>query len=300
MNYKEKIVALKKEKNAVILAHYYVEREIQDLADYVGDSFFLAQKATELKEKNIIMVGVYFMGESIKILNPEKNVYMLDYKADCPMAHMVTLEDIQNKRDKYEDLAVVCYVNSTAEIKAHSDVCVTSSNALKIVENLEEENIFFIPDKNLGAYIRSQAKNKNIILHDGYCPVHDGVKKSALEKLIIYHPGAKVLIHPECPQELLERADFIGSTKGIIQEAGKEGKEFIIVTENGISHELEQSYPEKTFYYLEDFICPDMKMPKAEDLLTCLEKEENEVHVPKEIAKKAYTPLERMLKLGAR
>ena len=178
LSLEEKIEILKKlkeERDAVILAHYYVDEEIQAVADYIGDSFFLAQKATELKEETIVMAGVYFMGESVKILNPSKNVLMPDLGADCPMAHMVSVEKIKEIRDKYDDLAVVTYINSTAEIKAYSDICVTSSNAAKIVNKLEEKNIFFVPDKNLGAYIKKSLPDKNVILNDGYCPVHDEI-----------------------------------------------------------------------------------------------------------------------------
>lgn len=209
---------LKKERDAVILAHFYVDEEIQAVADYIGDSFFLAQKATELKEGTIVMAGVYFMGESVKILNPSKNVLMPDLEADCPMAHMVSIEKIKEMREAYDDLAVVTYINSTAEIKAYSDICVTSSNAAKIVNKLEEKNIFFVPDKNLGAYIKKSLPDKNVILNDGYCPVHDEID---LEDVKAYKGRVKILAHPECRKEVLDLADFIGSTKAIINEAGK-------------------------------------------------------------------------------
>lgn len=192
----EEIKKLKKEKNAVILAHYYVDKEIQEIADYIGDSFYLAQKAVELKEDIIVMAGVYFMGESVKILNPDKKVLMPEILADCPMAHMIDVEKIEAVRKKFDDLAVVTYINSTAEIKSHSDVCVTSSNAVKIAKNLKEKNIFFIPDKNLGRYIKEQVPEKNIILNDGCCPVHDEVEINDIKKY--KENNIKILAHPEC------------------------------------------------------------------------------------------------------
>lgn len=295
----EELRDLKAKEDAVILAHYYVDKEIQKNADYVGDSFYLAQKAKELKNKTIVMAGVYFMGESVKILNPDKTVLMVDMKADCPMAYMIDVEKIEKMRKEYEDLAVVCYINSTAEIKAHSDVCVTSSNALKIVNKLEEKNIFFIPDGNLALHIAEYVKDKNIIANDGYCPVHNSVKERELRELKDKLKDVKVLAHPECPPNILKFADYIGSTKGIIEEAGKEGEEFIIVTEIGIATRLKELYPNKTFYFLDDFVCADMKLLSMEKLVKNLRDKENKVEVDENIAKKALLPLERMLDLGA-
>ena len=207
---------LKREKDTAVLAHYYVDEKIQKLADYIGDSFYLAQLATNLKEKNIVMAGVYFMGESIKIINPEKNVHMVNIKADCPMAHMVTVDKIKEMKSKVEDLAVVCYINSTAEIKAYSDVCVTSSNAVKIVKSLSEKNIFFIPDGNLARYVATKVPEKNIIPNDGYCPVHNDVTVEKINAMKRKHKNALVLAHPECREEVLAIADYVGSTSWII------------------------------------------------------------------------------------
>lgn len=298
---KDRINELKRQENAAILAHYYVDKDIQALADYTGDSFYLAEVASKLKVDCLIVAGVYFMGESIKILNPEKQVYMIETEADCPMAHMVTVADIMKMREAYEDLSVVCYVNSTAEIKAHSDVCVTSSNAVQIVQGLKEKNIYFIPDENLGAYVKKQVPNKHIILHSGYCPVHHYISTQALEDLKAAHPKAKVLAHPECPQRILDLADFVGSTKGIIHQAGEDSaEEFIIMTESGISYALESTYPNKTFYYLEEFVCQDMKKQNREKLLACLENRDHEVIVDEGIARAALKPLEKMLLLGGK
>ena len=274
---------LKKERDAVILAHFYVDEEIQAVADYIGDSFFLAQKATELKEGTIVMAGVYFMGESVKILNPSKNVLMPDLEADCPMAHMVSIEKIKKMRDKYDDLAVVTYINSTAEIKAYSDICVTSSNAAKIVNKLEEKNIFFVPDKN-------------VILNDGYCPVHDEID---LEDVKAYKGRVRILAHPECRKEVLDLADFIGSTKAIINEAGKYD-DVLVVTEEGIFTELKKKYPEVKFRKLaKGPICDDMKKLSVDKIIEVLEENKNQVEVPREIRERALKPLEKMLELGA-
>lgn len=299
LSLEEKIEILKKlkeERDAVILAHYYVDEEIQAVADYIGDSFFLAQKATELKEETIVMAGVYFMGESVKILNPSKNVLMPDLGADCPMAHMVSVEKIKEMRDKYDDLAVVTYINSTAEIKAYSDICVTSSNAAKIVNKLEEKNIFFVPDKNLGAYIKKSLPNKNVILNDGYCPVHDEID---LEDVKAYKGKVKILAHPECTKEVLELADFIGSTKAIINEAGKHD-DVLVVTEEGIFTELKKKYPDVKFRKLaKGPICDDMKKLTLDKIIEVLEENKNQVKVPREIRERALKPLEKMLELGA-
>ena len=299
LNFDEKVEILKKlkeEKDAVILAHYYVNEDIQAIADYIGDSFFLAQKATELKEKTIVMVGVYFMGESVKILNPSKNVLMPDLDADCPMAHMVSVEKIKEMREKYDDLAVVTYINSTAEIKAYSDICVTSSNAAKIVNKLKEKNIFFVPDKNLGDYIKKSLPNKNVILNDGYCPIHDEID---LDDVRSFKGKVKILAHPECRKEVLDLADFIGSTKAIINEAGKYD-DVLVVTEEGIFTELKKKYPNINFRKLRKSpICNDMKKLNIDKVIRVIANNENQVEVDKEIREKALIPLKRMLELGA-
>ena len=247
---KEQIQKLKKEKNAVILTHYYAPAEAQDVADYVGDSFYLAKIAKKSTADIIVFCGVSFMGESAKILNPEKKVLMPELTADCPMAHMVSPGLNQKMREKYEDLAAVCYINSTAELKCQSDVCVTSSNAIKIVRALPNKNIFFIPDRNLGRYVAEQVPEKNIIINNGYCPIHAAITKRALLELKDKHPSAPILIHPECEPELLEIADYIGSTAEIIDYAAQsEQSEFIICTEDGVEYKLEKDNPEKKFYF---------------------------------------------------
>jgi quinolinate synthase len=297
---KEKILQLKKEKNAVILAHYYAPAEAQEVADYVGDSFYLAKIAKKSTADIIVFCGVSFMGESAKILNPDKKVLMPDLKADCPMAHMVKSGLIQKMREKYEDLAVVCYINSTAELKCQSDVCVTSSNAIKIAKNLPNKNIFFIPDRNLARYVASQVPEKNIIINDGYCPIHASITVEQLKKVKAEHPNASILIHPECEPELLEISDYIGSTAELIDYvAGSPLDEFIICTEDGVDYKLITDNPEKKFYYPNPHpCCADMKLNTLENILSVLEKEDKEVFIDEEVAGNAWKPLDRMLELG--
>lgn len=298
---KKKIAELKKEKDAVILAHYYVDGEIQAIADYVGDSYYLAEIATKLSESTIIFCGVSFMGESAKILNPEKKVVMADQYADCPMAHMVDFDNIKKVREQYPDVAVVCYVNSTAEIKTASDVCVTSSNALKIVKKLDNQDIYFIPDENLGRYIAKQVPQKHFIFNDGFCHVHKSIHQEELQKAKEAHPEALVLAHPECTEEILELADFIGSTSQIIDYAtASTHSTFLICTEMGIFYELMQKNPDKKFYSVgHRQFCPNMKRIKPEGVIQALETLAPEVVLDEEIRKKANLPLKKMLELAA-
>ncbi|MCY7008625.1 quinolinate synthase NadA [Fusobacterium simiae] len=294
---KNRIKKLQKEKDVAILAHYYVDGEVQEIADYVGDSFYLAKTATKLNNKIIIMAGVYFMGESIKILNPKKTIQMVDIYADCPMAHMITIEKIKEMRKKYNDLAVVCYINSTAEIKAYCDICITSSNAVEIVNKLKEKNIFIVPDGNLASYIKKQVKSKNIILNEGYCCVHNLVHLENVIKLKNQYPNAKVLAHPECKEEILNLADYVGSTSGIIAEVLKGGDEFIIITEKGIRYKIYEKAPNKKLYFADALICKSMKKNTLEKIEKILLEGGNELKVDDEIAKKALVPLKRMLEL---
>ncbi|MGN1083639.1 MAG: quinolinate synthase NadA [Lachnospiraceae bacterium] len=296
----KEIQRMKKEKNAVILAHYYVNDEIQAIADYVGDSFYLAKTAGETDADVVVFCGVSFMGESVKLLNPEKVVLMPDASADCPMAHMAEPEKIKEYRKKYQDLAVVCYINSTAELKSYSDVCVTSSNAVKIVKALPNRNIFFIPDANLGRYVAAQIPEKNIILNDGYCPVHRAITAAFVTGEKKKHPGALVLAHPECEESVLGLADYIGSTAEMIRYAKESTcKEFIVCTEEGIAYRLRESSPEKRFYFCNECACcRDMKLNTPEKVLHVLTTGENAVEPEKELCKRAVLPLERMLELA--
>ena len=300
MNNKELIDQLKREKDAVILAHYYVPAQVQAVADYVGDSYYLGSLAANLPNKTLVFCGVSFMGESGKLLSPDKTVLMPDKEADCPMAHMVTREAVEEARKAYDDLAVVCYVNSTAQIKSWADVCVTSSNAVKIVKNLPNQHILFIPDQNLARYVAQQVPEKNIILNDGYCPVHAKMTAEAVREARQQHPQAEVLSHPECTEEVLELSDYIGSTSGIIDYAGKSsGKEFIVCTETGVFYELVKNNPGKSFYpVMEHQVCEDMKLITLEKVADVLEFGKNEVFVSEERRKGANLPLTNMLKLG--
>ena len=296
----DEIEALKREKNAVILAHYYVNPEIQEIADYIGDSFYLSKVAVGLKEQTIVFCGVSFMGESAKVLNPKKTVLMPEASADCPMAHMADAQTIQKMREQYEDLAVVCYINSTAELKKYSDVCVTSANAVKIVKALPNQNIFFIPDKNLAHYVAEQVPEKHFVYNEGYCPIHEKMRVEEIREAKEQHPQAEVLTHPECPKAILELSDYIGSTSGIIQYAAKSDcKEFIICTENGVRFNLEQENPDKKFYFAKtEPVCEGMKSITLEKVLHVLKTGENEVHMSEELRIASRKPLEKMLELA--
>ena len=296
----ELLAHLKKEKNAVILAHYYTDDDVQKVADYVGDSYFLSEKARDVKENVIVMCGVSFMGESVKLLNPEKIVLLPDKDADCPMAHMASVEKIKEVREKYEDVAVVCYVNSTAELKANSDVCVTSANALKIVKNLPNKNIFFIPDKNLAHYISTKVPEKNFIFNDGYCYIHNSVTKEEVEAVKNKYSKAEILVHPECQKDIVEMADYIGSTSGIIKYvSASSNKEFIICTEEGVLYELKVKNPDKKFYLpREKFQCIGMKKITLDKVIEALKTNEPQVHLDSKLIKSAYKPLENMLEMA--
>ncbi|MGN0399660.1 MAG: quinolinate synthase NadA [Blautia sp.] len=293
----EEIKQLKKEKDAVILAHYYVPGEVQACADYIGDSFYLSKVAVNLKASTLVFAGVTFMGESAKILNPEKNVLLPDTTADCPMAGMADVERIHRVREQYEDLAVVCYINSSAELKQYADICVTSSNAVEIVKKLPNKNIYFIPDKNLGSYVAEQVPEKHVILNDGYCYVHNQVTKEQVEEIKNLKPGVEFLVHPECPAEIVALADYVGSTKGIIEYATKsDKKEFIIGTENGVIWELQEKNPDKKFYVLPGGqTCVSMKKITLEKVRDCLKNGSGQVEVNQELREKSKLPLNRML-----
>ena len=291
------IKKLKEEKNAVILAHYYVAPEVQSIADYIGDSFYLSKIAVGLKEQTIVFCGVSFMGESAKILNPEKTVLMPDMSADCAMAHMATIEAIEKVRNEYDDVAVVCYINSTAELKEYSDVCVTSANAVNIVKKLPNKNIYFIPDKNLAHFVAEQVPEKNFIFNEGFCPVHEKMKVEEVMELKREHPEAKVLSHPECNPKIREISDYLGSTSGIIKYATEhKADEYIICTENGVLYELEKQNPDTTFYFTKtDPVCQDMKSITLEKIKNVLESYENEVLISEEKIEKSKKSLVRML-----
>lgn len=297
----QQIEELKRKKRAVIMAHYYVREEVQQIADFVGDSYYLSDMATKTDADIIVLCGVEFMGESAKVLNPEKKVLLPAADADCPMAHMASPEKIREIREKYEDVAVVCYVNSTAELKASSDVCVTSANALKIVRALPNQNIFFIPDQNLAHYIAALLPEKHFIFNDGFCHVHHSITGEQIQEAKKARPDALVLVHPECRPEVTAMADYIGSTSGIIAyAAASPAREFIVVTEMGVMYELKRQNPDKRFYTAGDMqICPNMKKITLDKVLEVLEKEEPYVSMDPSLMTAAHKPMIRMLELAA-
>ena len=300
MTIQDEIQILKKEKDAVILAHYYVRPEVQRIADYIGDSFYLSKIAEKLPNRTIVFCGVSFMGESGKLLSPDKLILMPEPEADCPMAHMVAKDEVDRARKTYDDLAVVCYIYSTAEIKSWSDVCVTSANAVKIVKNLPNKNILFIPDKNLGRHVAEQVPEKNVVLVKGFCPVHEHISAEEIASLRKAHPAAEVLAHPECGKEVLKLSDYIGSTSGIISRASESSKtEFIIATETGVLYELQKKNPGKHFYFPKTKpVCMDMKKITLEKVLHVLQTEKNKAQVFGELAESSKKPLKRMLELA--
>lgn len=287
-------------KNLVILAHYYTTPEIQALADFVGDSFYLCQMAAKAKEETIVICGVNFMGESLKLLCPEKKVLLPEPEAKCPMAQMTTAEEISKARENYEDLAVVCYINSTIEIKALSDVCVTSANATKVVSKLPQKNIYFVPDQNLGRHVASQLPDKNFYFNQGHCYVHTEITKEKVLASKAKHPQAIILAHPECTQDVLEMADYIGSTSGIIHQATLlEDKEFIVCTEIGILYQLEKNNPGKKFFFVKPApFCKDMKKITLDRVYQAIKQEKEEVILDPTMIERASQGINRMMELA--
>jgi quinolinate synthase len=295
-----KIQKLKKEKNAIILAHYYQPANIQQIADFVGDSYYLSEIARDSKEDVVVMCGVKFMAESAKILSPQKKILMPILDAGCKMADMVDEEGIIKLKEKYKDAYTVCYINSTAKVKSHCDVAVTSSSAIDILKNIESNQIIFLPDKNLGSYISEFFKEKEFILWEGYCKYHNDIKKEDVLKLKKEHKDAKILVHPECTKEIRSLGDYIGSTTGIINYATEsEDKDFIICTEEGVLYELNKRNPNKNFFIPGGKIsCTDMKKTTLQSLYDTLLNMKNEVIVDEKVAKGALTCLDNMHSLA--
>lgn len=310
----EKINHLKAERNAVILAHNYQRAEVQDIADYVGDSLGLSIQAAKLDADVIVFCGVDFMAESAAILSPDKTVLIPDAAAQCPMAAMITADALRKAKQDYavakgdspdsddshnSNLAVVCYVNSSAEVKAECDICCTSSNAVAVVESLPQHDVLFVPDINLANYVASKT-DKNIIAWEGFCPTHHQILKGDILLAKMEHPDAVVLAHPECRSEVIEVSDHAFSTDGILRYVrDSDKKEFIIGTESGIIHRLQKENPDKIFYAANEYaICPNMKMTTLEGVLHSLETMEHVVTVPKDVRKKAKLALDRMLMVG--
>lgn len=305
MNIYDKIQKLKKDKKAVILAHYYQNDEIQDIADFVEDSLGLSQRAAETDAEIIVFAGVKFMAETAKILNPGKKVLLTDMNAGCSLADSCKYNEFKSFVEKHPDHKVITYINCTAEIKTLSDIICTSSNAVRVVNSFNEnEKLIFAPDKNLGAYINS-ITGRNMLLWDGSCEVHDNIKIESIIKLKAENPDAKLIAHPECKQTILELADFIGSTTKLIEFTIKdESKKYIIATETGILHKMKTASPNKEFLIVpgeKSCNCNDceyMKLTTLEKIYNCLDKEENEIVLSEEIMNKAKTPIIRMLNLS--
>ncbi len=297
----ERILSLKKEKDVCILAHCYQTHDILEVADFIGDSFGLAQKAQQVSSKTVMMCGVRFMAETVKILCPDKRVLLPEPDAGCPMAEQLDTQTLTQLKEKYPGYAVVAYINTTAELKTLCDVCVTSSSAPAIIKKMPENKILFIPDRNLGGYIAKQCPEKEIVTVQGCCPTHAQFTAGDVEKAKAAHPGALLLVHPECRAEVVEMADYVGSTTGIMDYAKKSAAEkFIIGTENSIVQHLGIDCPEKQFFPLsKDFICHNMQLIKLSSVLHCLNGVGGEEIVMDEnIRLAAKKSIDRMLELG--
>jgi len=294
----EKILNLKEKKNAVLLVHNYQLGEIQDIADFLGDSLGLSQKAAETDADVIVFCGVHFMAETAAILCPNKTILLPDASAGCPMADMITAEQLRKKKKEFPDAAVVCYVNSSAEVKAESDICCTSANAVAVVESLDAQEILFVPDQYLGHYASTQT-DKKMILWSGYCPTHVIMQSEHITKLREKHPRAKVVVHPECRPEVIALADEVLSTGGMCRYASRsEVKEMIVGTEVGMIYRLKKENPDKKFFPItEKAVCPNMKLITLEKVLWSLEDMAPEVKVPEEIRIRAKEAVDKMLEI---
>src|SRR6201996_7173187 len=303
----EEIEKLKKEKNAIVLAHYYQEPDIQDIADYIGDSLGLAQKAANTDADIIVFAGVHFMAETAKILNPDKKVLLPDLKAGCSLADSAPPELFRKFKEQHPDHIVISYINCSAGIKALSDIICTSSNAEKIVESLPaDQKIIFAPDKNLGAYLVKKT-GRDMVLWNGACMVHEIFSLEKITKLKMRHPNAKVIAHPECEDIILRQADFIGSTTALLKFTQRDpGKEYIVATETGILHQMQLSSPDKTFIPAPPTNncacndCPHMKLNTLEKLYLCMEYEQPELIMDPTLMVGARKPIDRMLEISAR
>lgn len=297
----QKIIALKKEKDVCILAHSYMSEEICEVADFVGDSYALSVKAKTAPQSTVIMCGVRFMAETVKMLSPQKKVFLANPSAGCPMAEQMDREVIAEVKKMYPDYAVVAYINTTAQLKTIADVCVTSSSAVKICRAMPEKNILFIPDINLGTYVKNQLPEKNFKLLSGGCPTHAKIEKSDVIAAKKAHPNALFLVHPECRPEVVALADYVGSTSGIMEYAERsDAKEFIIGTENAIVQHLQFKCPEKLFYPLsKDLVCHNMKATTLIDVLNCIEERGGElIEMDEQLRTQAVKCIDKMIAYG--
>jgi quinolinate synthase len=293
---RERLMQLKKERNAIILAHYYQRDEIQEVADFRGDSFLLAQKAAQTDADVIVFCGVHFMGESAKILAPNKTVIIPDERAGCPMADMVNVDGLRKLKAQHPNATVVTYINSSAEIKAETDICCTSANALKVVNSVEGDEVIWVPDKNLGHYVQ-QNTDKKMIIWEGYCNTHDMLTVKDVEEMKAKYPNAQFVVHPECRPEVVELGDFVGSTTAIIKYCKESDcQEFIVGTEDGTGYQLRLDSPNKSFHFASKYlVCPNMKVNNLKKLVKCLETMQPQIYVPPHVADQARKSLERML-----
>lgn len=296
----EKINALKKEKNAVILAHCYQPVEIDLVADYVGDSLKLSQVAAETDADIIVFAGVFFMAQTAKLLSPNKKVLLPQIHAGCRMADMISYKQLKEFKAMHPDIPTVCYVNSTAEVKSECDMCCTSSNAVNIVKSMNEDKILFVPDTYLGKWVEKQLGNVEVITYPGFCPTHLQIRPKDIEEARKAHPNALVLAHPECHMSVSDMADYVGSTTGIMKFAKEsDNKSFIIATEQGVVDRLKRDLSDKEIIPVKDnVVCPNMKMTSLEDILEVLETEKNEINVDTDIAEKAVKCIDRMLEVS--
>lgn len=294
----EKINELKEKKNAVILAHSYQNIEIDEVADFVGDSLYLSQKANETDADIIVFAGVYFMAQTAKILSPDKKVLLPRLESGCRMADMIDLEQVREFKAKHPNIPVVCYINSTAEVKSECDMCCTSSNAVKVVQSMNEKEILFLPDTYLGKWVEHKLGNIKVTTYPGFCPTHLQIKPKDIIEAREKYPDALVLAHPECHHEVVKLADYVGSTTGIMKYAiESDAKRFVIATEKGVVDRLKRDYPEKEFILIKNsVICPNMKWHTLQDIYNALDKEEHEITVDEAVAKKAVACIDRMLK----
>ncbi len=288
-----------RERQAVILVHHYQPPEIQDLADFLGDSLGLSRQAAATDAEVIVFCGVHFMAETAKLLSPDKTVLMPEPRAGCPMADMVTPERLREFQAQYPDAPVVAYVNTTAAVKAESDICCTSANAPAVVRSLPEDQVIFVPDQYLADWVAKQVPVKEIVRYPGFCPTHIAIKPEEIIQLKQEHPRAAVVAHPECPPDLLALADAVRSTSGMVKFAGEtEADEIIVVTEVGMLHQLKEKYPAKTFYGIGTAVCRNMKMTTLPKLVACLREMTGEITVPEEMAVRARRAVQRMVEIG--
>ncbi len=296
----EKIKKLKEEKNAIILAHSYQNIEIDEVADFVGDSLYLSQMAKKTNADIIVFAGVYFMAQTAKIISPDKKVLLPNVKAGCLMADMINYKQMVAFKQKYPNLPVVCYINSTAEVKAECDICCTSSNALEIVKSLNTDKVLFVPDANLGKLVEGQLDGVEVITYDGNCPVHNNITTEDIISAREKYPNAKILIHPECKPKVSHLGDYVGSTSGIINYVkNSEHNQFVIVTEKGVVDRLRRDYPDKEFILIKNnMLCESMKLTTLEEILHSLENEVNEITLDEEIRQASAGCIEKMLKVS--